>query len=231
MRHNTASITQWLSLPAICSLCKQYFYGSSALCSPCIQMMPVLSFACTQCATPLPNPTHRLCGNCIVHPPKFDRVVTGFQFTEPLRSLVHQFKYHNALYLKKFLAQLMLTNLRENPFDIECLVPVPMHAARIRQRGFNPAVELSKILAKKCGVPLDLRLCSKTNNTENQANLRYQERVRNLKNCFTTKPNTYRHVTLVDDILTTGSTANELADGLKASGVTQVSVWCLARTF
>ena len=106
-----------------------------------------------------------------------------------------------------------------------------MHPIRLRQRGFNQAAELAKQLAHTLNLPFDLFSCKKIINTAAQAGLNEQQRRKNLRDAFEAKPLPYQHITLVDDLLTTGSTANDLAKVLKKQGVTRVDVWCCARVF
>lgn len=128
------------------------------------------------------------------------------------------------------MAKLMLDAWPCEDYQPNCLVPVPMHPARLRKRGFNQAAELTKILAKQVKIPCDLTLCEKKINTMTQVNLDSKHRNRNLQQAFVAKANTHQHITLIDDLLTTGSTANAVALALKKQGVARVDIWCLART-
>lgn len=114
-------------------------------------------------------------------------------------------------------------------YHTDCLIPVPLHAQRLRQRGFNQTAELVKGLAAELNCPYSLTHCDKIINTPTQAGLRGQQRRKNLRQSFRVKPMPYAQVTLVDDLLTTGSTANELARCLKQQGVRRVDVLCCAR--
>ena len=105
-----------------------------------------------------------------------------------------------------------------------------MHPKRLKQRGFNQAAILTKLLARKLNIPYDLTSCQKIINTEPQASLDGEQRQKNLRKAFRCKPLPYEHVTLIDDLLTTGCTANELALTLKKTGVKRVDIWCCART-
>lgn len=229
IRQTSANITQWLRLPAVCALCKHYHNHATAVCKRCRDLLVRIEHACHHCALPLPDPQAISCGKCLKQIPSFDRVFTTCSYEEPLRSLLHEFKYQSGLYLRTFLVDLMLDSCPTN-YQPECLVPVPMHPKRLRQRGFNQAVELSKGLGRQLNIPVDSNLCQKIRNTNAQADLDAKQRHSNLHKAFTVRSNVYQHVTLVDDLVTTGSTANELARCLKAQGVQQVDVWCLART-
>lgn len=105
-----------------------------------------------------------------------------------------------------------------------------MHPVRLKERGFNQAVVLSKLLSKQLHIPYDIYCCKKVKNTANQAHLKKEERRKNLKASFRVSPIAYQHVLVVDDLLTTGSTANEVSFQLKQAGVQHVDIVCLART-
>lgn len=232
MRQKLSSITQTLALPSICTLCNQFHKGTLAVCSYCIEFIKPLGPACQRCAYPLPDEHYLVCGQCIKNPPYFDQALIAYVFEEPLRSLLHRFKYHNNLHLGSFLCQLMLHAMQKLPelTTIPCLIPVPMHSKRLRQRGFNQAAVLTKALARKVTLPYDLTSCQKIINTAPQASLDSEQRQKNLRKAFYAKPLPYEHIILIDDLLTTGCTANELARTLKKTGVKRVDIWCCART-
>ena len=231
MRHKITSISQRLRLPSICALCNQYHRGRLAVCASCHALLTPIGPACYHCALPLPDNNFVICGHCCKKKPYFDHAIAAYRFEEPLRTLLHDFKYHEGLYLCSFLTTLIANALPPDAVNTQCLIPVPMHPIRLRQRGFNQAAELAKQLAHTLNLPFDLFSCKKIINTAAQAGLNEQQRRKNLRDAFEAKPLPYQHITLVDDLLTTGSTANELAKVLKKQGVTRVDVWCCARVF
>jgi ComF family protein len=230
VRRKIASISQWLQIPAVCVLCYHYHFDNCAICEGCEHLLLRLGPCCSICRLPLVDSLFLQCGFCIKNKPAFDTVLTTYCFEEPLRTLLHDFKYKNALYLRTFLVKLMLEALPNLDYRPDCLIPVPMHSHRLRHRGFNQAAELAKLLAKKCNIPLDVSLCEKKINTVPQVHLDRTHRRSNLKGSFSVRPSTYQHVALIDDLITTGNTANELARLLKEQGVARVDVWCVART-
>jgi len=229
------SITQQILQPLIrliphtCYLCNDYHKSANALCASCNALFTPLEHACAICALPLSASPFQICGHCIQKKPYFDRAIAPIAFNTVLRTLLHAFKYHNQLYLTTFFANLILQHLPEDALDTQCLIPVPIHMTRMRQRGFNQAVLLTKLLAKKLQKKYDLRHCKKIVSTEPQAELNVYDRQKNLNHSFKVHPLPYQHVTIIDDVITTGSTVNELAKTLKKSGVTKVDVWCCAR--
>ncbi|HBI21921.1 MAG TPA: amidophosphoribosyltransferase [Legionella sp.] len=191
-------------------------------------MLTPLGPACRYCAEPLPDAAFLVCGRCIIKKPAVDAVITAYHFKEPLRTLLHEFKYREGLHLLTFIAGLMKDALPAS-YHTDCLMPVPMHPKRLRQRGFNQAAVLAKYLGRQLNLPCNVSHIQKQLNTAPQAGLSSSERRRNLQDAFQAKPALYQQVTLVDDLLTTGSTANALARVLKEQGVARVDLWCCAR--
>ncbi|CEG61750.1 ComF family protein [Legionella micdadei] len=231
MRQKITSITQLLRLPSVCVLCNQYHDQPFPVCHPCTRLFKKIGPACRYCAHPLPDEKYLVCGICVKEKPTIDNTITAYRFEEPLRTLLHGFKYHEAFYLGGFLAKLILEALANRPITTECLIPVPLHPKRLRQRGFNQAVELSRILSKKLQIPCEPNLCKRIVHTDPQVNLDRKQRKQNVRGAFQSKLTHYQHITLVDDLLTTGSTANELARVLKQQGATRIDLWCCARAF
>lgn len=228
MYQKIKSITQQWRLPSVCAVCCQNHTGLFTVCSFCEQLLTPLGPACRYCRHPLVDSAFAVCGHCVKKRPDFDAVFTAYRFNSLLRCLLHDYKYRQALHLRSFLVKLMKAALPEH-YRSDCLIPVPLHARRLRQRGFNQTAELAKRLAGELMIPYSLTHCHKRINTPTQAGLSGRQRRNNLKQSFTVKPMPYAHVTLVDDLLTTGSTASELARGLKQQGVQRVDVLCCAR--
>jgi ComF family protein len=215
--------------PGSCMLCQQSHAGRWAVCRDCLNRLSQINNGCQRCAHPLPDQYPGLCGQCIQSPPAFDRVRVHYLFQEPLRQLIHRYKYQQQLILGPVLAQLIQASLTDLETKPDCLIPVPLHPKRLRERGFNQAAYLAGFVGKALQIPVNWRACKKIINTEPQAELDKTERAENLKNAFLLKPVKAQRVALIDDILTTGQTANQLAKLLKSQGVGQVDVWCCAR--
>ncbi len=117
----------------------------------------------------------------------------------------------------------------------DVIIPVPMHNRRLRERGYDQALLLSRELAQQLksfvNLPVNRFLIFRNKATKSQQKLRAVERRKNIKNAFSLRTiPVHRHVALVDDVVTTGETVNEIARLLKKHGVQQIDVWCLART-
>jgi ComF family protein len=236
LSHQIQKFSQWIRsishpirLPIICLVCRQYHAGHDPLCSRCAELLIPLMAVCEICAKPLPIGEFMQCGMCLKNPPSFDYTLASYHYEEPLRQILHQFKYQERIYLTHYLTRLMLNALpllKEAPC---CLVPVPLHPIRLKERGFNQAAELAKQLSVRLNIPCDLTWCTKIINTKPQVGLSGNERDENIVGAFAMQPTSYRHVIIVDDIMTTGSTAEALAKAMKLAGALTVGVWCCAR--
>jgi len=177
---------------------------------------------------PTTNPV--LCGRCLGKKPAFDRTYAPFIHQGAIRHLITTLKF-NAQYQNARLLGLMLAeHLRQVAEIPDCIVAVPLHKSRYRQRGFNQAIEIAAILSKQLLVPLDLTSCERYRDTPHQTRLSAKKRRKNIKNAFKLNhPLAAKHIAIVDDVMTTGSTVHELAALLKKSGVRKVDVWVCAR--
>jgi ComF family protein len=203
------------------------------ICPGCEADLPVNRPACIRCAAPLACDAQSAleCGRCLARPPPFDRAFAPFRYAYPIDRLIRGFKYQGRLAWGRVLATLLAHHLRAvaGPFP-ELLIPVPLHVERHRERGFNQAQELAGPLSRALGIPIDDRLCCRVRPTHDQTELNARERRKNLRKAFAvTRAADLRHVALVDDVLTTGSTASELARTLRRAGVRVVDVWTVAR--
>jgi ComF family protein len=170
------------------------------------------------------------CGQCLSHPPSYDRVLAPFAYAEPVRQLIANYKYRRKLAIGSIFTDELVEHLIESPLKVEAILPVPLHPGRLRQRGFNQALELARPIARQLNLPLLINHVKRHKNTAEQASLSGQQRRANLKNAFTqAKDIAYESIAIVDDVMTTGSTVEELSRLLKKNGVKYVEVWCIAR--
>jgi ComF family protein len=222
------------ALPFNCTLCGQGAADADMdLCASCRRHLPWLEQACRCCANPLAARTvSLLCGRCLLKPPHFDRSYCAFVYREPVSWLLQGLKYHRRLSGIPVASRLLLDHLRSRvEFWPQLILPIPLHPARLRQRGFNQALEIARPLARALRIPLSVRLCGRERNTPQQSELPATRRAANVHNAFRMyEPLPVKHVAIVDDIVTTGATANELARLLKRNGAETVQVWAVART-
>ena len=212
-------------LPQDCFLCAAPS-GESLLCDACSSGLPRLTAErCPVCA--LPTPDANTCGACLAHAPHFDATQAVFRYEFPVDSLIQALKYAHRLasadFLGKVLAQTAL------PHRPDLILPVPLSQARLAQRGFNQAVEIARPLSRALGVALELTGVHR-HETAPQAGLPWKERAKNIRHAFECGIDlTGRTVLLIDDVMTTGATLDELARILKAHGAARVENLVLAR--
>ena len=215
-------------LPSRCTLCLAADPTGLSLCRDCRADLPWLALSCPRCALPLVAPG-QACGACQTRPPGFDRSVALFQYAPPIDHLIQQFKFGQGLYLARLFAALLAERLHDSARP-DCVIPVPLHPSRQRARGFNQALEIARPLARHLDCRLDHCSCRRTRATPAQSLLQAAQRRRNLRGAFAlARPLTARHVALVDDVMTTGSTLEALAKTLRTAGVETIEVWVCAR--
>ena len=222
-------IQDWL-FPPTCLLCGDAGTERRDLCAACAESLPINFPACPRCALPLPVATGIPCGNCQKHPPAYDSSLALFRYEEPVRHLIHALKFHSRYACARLLGDMLadrLANLDDKPGVI---IPVPLHPSRYRQRGYNQSLEIARTLAHRLELPLDYRICTRLVATQAQTELTAEQRRRNIKKAFAvTKPLPFSHVAILDDVVTTGATVNELATVLRKAGVQRIDVWACAR--
>ncbi len=219
-----------------CLVCLSPTPNKYLLCSGCENDLPENAFRCVICAIPFAAPQTPqqtlVCGKCQKQPPHYTVSLIPHQYASPLKQLIAHLKFHGNLSYAPLLAQNFLNSIKHRQHNLpECIIPVPLHPQRLRERGFNQALELARIIATQLNIPLDYSLCQRDKATPYQSGLSAQQRKQNLKNAFTiTQSHAYKHIAIFDDVVTTGTTVNELARQLRLSGVEIVEVWAIART-
>ena len=223
---------QSICLPRFCSICQQTTGTSLAICEDCYSLLKFNTYSCSVCAIPLPETAKSMtCGACQQQPPSFDQTIGLFHYQSPVRQLIQGLKFNHKLVIADMLGQIMADHIQQHQTNLpDCIIPVPLANKRLRQRGFNQSVELARPISRQLGIAVDWKLVSRIRDTGTQTRLNLKARRNNVKDAFlvNTKP-AYRHVAILDDVMTTGATCNELARCLKKSGIKQVDVWCLAR--
>ena len=214
------------ALPQQCVLCAAPA-GVSRFCAPCAASLPrVPDRRCETCALPLTSGT--VCGACLDRPPLYDHAAAAYAYDFPVDALIHAYKYGGDLTLAPVLARALLAVA---PHGIDAIVPMPLAHARLRSRGFNQACELARFAARALSLPLLARACRKVTDTPPQAALAWKARAANVRNAFVCDLDlTGRRIAIVDDVMTTGATMNELARNAKRAGASYVCAWVVART-
>ena len=207
-----------------CALCGARG-GLELLCEGCAAGLPELPEHCPRCA--LPSPSGSLCGSCLAAPPHFDETTALWLYEFPCDRLVQALKYRAWLGLASFFAR-RLAPLA--PRAVDLLVPMPLHPERLAQRGFNQALEIARSLAARTGVAIEPRAVHRARNTVPQTELPYDERAKNIRGAFASRLDlSGKTIAVVDDVMTTGATLNELAMVLKRSGAARVHNLVVAR--
>lgn len=199
------------------------------LCAACTQQLPRLPGSrCAVCAVPVAG---AVCGACLAHPPHYDEVTAVFSYVHPLDALVQAFKYGGNLALATLLGdalgQTAAALAAPRP---DLIIPMPLTAQRLRERGFNQALELARRVSAATGIPVAAGICRKVVETRPQAALPWRERAKNVRGAYVCDADLQgRKVAVIDDVMTTGATLNELAKNLKHAGAARVSGWVVAR--
>ena len=218
-------------MPAACRLCGVALRrGEAGLCRGCHADLPHSGCACPRCGTALPEA--RVCGACLASPPRFDRVISAYAYAYPVDQLIVRLKYRRGLTLAQLLAHDLARRVRQLDAPLpDCLLPVPLHRARLWRRGYNQALEVARVLGRELDLPVCSDLVCRHRATPEQARLPLAARRANVRRAFAlTRPAPYRRVAIVDDVLTSGATLGEVARVLHRGGIEEVQAWVLART-
>lgn len=171
------------------------------------------------------------CGHCLTKPPQFDRTIAALLYRGDATRLIHRFKFQGDLAAGAALASLMVRTIGPRK-DVDLIVPVPLARARRRDRGFDQALELARMLAKANGIGIALRGVKRMLERRPQSTLpSWHERRRNVRGVFHVKQQHFSgmRVAIVDDVMTSGATADALAGELRRAGACSVHVWIACR--
>jgi ComF family protein len=225
-------ITQLL-WPSTCVLCRQSGQEGLDLCLACAGDLPANDFACRVCAEPLPTSASDLvCGACLRRSPPFGTSFVPFAYGYPLDHLIRGLKFRDELACGRVLGELFARRLLavRNGALPELIIPVPLAQRRYRERGYNQAAELARPISKLIGVPVRADLIIRQRETVEQTALNQKERRKNVRGAFAhAKSLPARHVAILDDVVTTGSTVREIAQVLRRAGAKRIEVWAIAR--
>lgn len=224
-------------LPYHCVMCLEMSDQRRDLCHGCQQTLPLLLHTCYQCGLPFSHENHPLrCGRCIQQMPYFDETIVGFNYQTPIDHWLKQFKFHKkGLYMRIlteiYCEKLMLIFMQHPEKKPQMLIAMPLHWRRLISRGFNQSYSIAKKLSRTLNIPLvKHHQVKRVKYTQAQSGLHRHDRKQNMRNAFyVQKIFITKHVAIIDDVVTTGNTVNELSKQLKLNGIHRVSVWTLAR--
>lgn len=220
-------IERWLPAQP-CLLCGA-MSGDGLCCAACRATLPgPAGEACPVCARPAPGGA--VCGECLRHPPPYDLAVAAFAYRFPVDRLIKSLKFREHLILANFLADALAPRIRE---QADGILALPLHPARLRQRGFNQSQLLAARIARSLRSPLLNDVVRRVRDTPPQSSLPWQARAGNMHGAFAVVRGDAvrgRHIAIVDDVMTSGSSLGALATALKQAGASKVSAWVVART-
>lgn len=223
-------------LPGCCVQCGGASAHGRDLCAACEADLPWNLSCCGRCALPLVQAAG-LCGRCLKSAPEFDRALCALRYEWPLDALVTRFKFGADLAAGRVLAEVLTRDLQQRLASLDqrlprpqWLMPVPLHAERLQERGFNQALELARPLAQALDIPLCADGLQRQRATPRQTGLTALHRRRNVRGAFVVTADVRdRHIALVDDVITTAATVRECARVLRRAGAASVQVWAVAR--
>ncbi len=234
----TDSLIAWLFSPS-CPACLGRGEPDTDFCRACFAELPPAEPGCAVCAAAIPGDTapSTVCGRCLAQPPAFERTFAAFPYAPPIDALIRDLKFSKHLHCARPLGALLAARLTSKgmvsadaPLP-DCLVPVPLHPIRLRRRGFNQSVEIARVLSRRVKVPVDAHCLQRIRAGVPQTALPAKQRLQNPKGAFAARRAPRGHsVVIVDDVMTTGATVNEVARVLRAAGATRVEAWIVART-
>ena len=208
-----------------CFLCRGK--ASALLCAACDADLPRLgSELCPRCA--LASPAGAICGRCLTQPPAYDATQAAFAYAFPADALIQALKFRGELALAPFLGELLSKCISNE--TVACVVPVPLSAERLRNRGYNQALEIARRVSTATGARLAPELCERSRDTATQMDLPLEERAKNVRGAFHGPGIVAGTVAVLDDVMTTGATLDEVASTLKRAGAARVVNWVVART-
>ena len=183
---------------------------------------------CPVCA--LPTPTGEVCGHCLTQPPLFTRTTAVFGYAFPLDKLIQGMKYGEQLALAHAFAKKLVQRIDKSNLP-DYVIAMPLHPAKLRERGFNQSLLLAATVARELKLELLPDACQRVRDTPPQSALPWKERKKNVRNAFCCDMDlTGKRIVLLDDVLTTGASLNALAEAVSKKGAIQISAWVVART-
>lgn len=209
--------------------------SNHAVCRPCLNDLPWHpTNSCPQCGL---TSSSMVCGRCLNSPPDFDATKAIFLYAYPVDVMMQRYKYGNMLNLGNTFGDFLTekVNVEDCLKNIDLIIPMPMHPQRLKERGFNQALEIAKVLTKDCKEKLDYNSVERQTLTPPQASLPLKERIKNIKGAFKVKADKLdklqgKRIAIIDDVMTTGASLNELAKTLKKAGASHVECLVVVRT-
>lgn len=221
-------------LPPCCVLCHFPSDTTCNICSYCRNRLPAMPPHCAKCARFLPvSVNNGLCGRCLSQPPSFDQIHALFPYKAPVTHMMTRLKFQGELSHARAFGELLIQQIpfwyAAKPLP-DMIIPVPLHPLRLRERGFNQALEIIKPVSRHLTLPIDISGSQRIRHTAAQSSLPAAKRQNNVAHAFAvTADYTGQHLAVVDDVITTGHTILEFCRVLRHQGARRLDVWCCAR--
>jgi len=224
-------------IPNVCCLCDNTGAQGIDLCEKCQNDLPRNRICCLTCAAPLNirlSKSSYRCGRCIRGRQLIERATIPFLYGSPVDFMIKRLKFSGETKYGRVLGELLANAIPTNRAVFPSrIIPVPIHNARLKDRGFNQAETIGKTVADRLGIPIERSVLSRTISKLPQSSLSARQREENIRRAFQVVDGDRiknQHVALVDDVYTTGATVNAIAAKLRAAGVAKISLWIVART-
>ncbi len=221
--------------PTRCLICLQTVPATSPiehLCPGCLSILPWNTAACARCAQPLPMEL-AYCAHCLNKPTQQQRAYILFDYTAPISDWIHAAKFEASFIHCRLLSQLLSHTLahRSTSFP-QCILPMPLHSRRLRQRGYNQAIEIARTVCQRFAIPMDTHSLQRHRYSQSQSTLALKERKSNVYDSFNLRqPLTVSHIALLDDVSTSGNTLEAASRALLMQGPLELEYWCIAKPF
>ncbi|MEJ2361802.1 MAG: ComF family protein [Gammaproteobacteria bacterium] len=225
------SLHSWL--PQACCLCGQSSHPH-AICPACQHDLPRFDAksCCRQCGRPTTMASGGPCGHCLRQPPAYDAVIAGYGYADPIAQLVSKLKFRGQIQLARLFGELLAERVADSANQIQAILPVPLHPRRLRQRGFNQALEIARSLARQHGLPILRHGLYRQRDTLPQSSQVRDQRRQNVRGAFClNRLPALDSIAIVDDVMTSGHTVNEIAKLCRRAGIRRIEVWCVARAW
>ena len=207
--------------------------SNELLCADCKDTLTSSPPACWSCARPIVAPHQTRCGPCLHSPPAWDSLHVLHAFTPEMAQLIHRIKFSFAPHLAHYLGTLLGEHVEafHHASPVDLIIPVPLHRLRLARRSYNQAECIARGVAKHLSIPLNNRALKRIRHTKAQAKLsNQQQRKANLHSAFEVHAApAAKHIALIDDVITTGSTLNACIAAWQTVSPARFSVWCVAR--
>ncbi|MDX1496537.1 MAG: ComF family protein [Salinisphaeraceae bacterium] len=221
--------------PPHCLLCGDSGHRDLDLCPACYRDLPWNEHHCPRCAVPMQPPpggtVNSPCGQCLADPPAFEHSIAALEYNPTTGWLVSGLKFRKQLSHARLLGQLLAEQVSATASWLpDRIIPVPLHRQRLRERGYNQALEIARPVARKLGLPLDIRTAHRQRHTEAQSELKRKARQKNMRGAFSVARSLEgQSIAIVDDVVTSTATVAELAKALCEAGAERIQVWAVAR--